>query len=143
MDFTLQLRNAMINRNDVKFFKLYQSSPHLSGYLIDYMLNSMRTRIFDSAIKSYDNVPISFMMEKLNFTDIKECKEFLDSCRVRYVSDAKVPESSSTSVVTSSSLKSKRKDKKKDKKMSPKKPPVVVQVPLETLCIDCRASRTL
>jgi hypothetical protein len=27
--------------------------------------------------------------------------------------------------------------------MSPKKPPVVVQVPLETLCIDCRASRTL
>lgn len=132
MDFILQLRKAMNTGNDCKFFKLYQNAPHMSGYLIDYMLNPMRNKLYEATIKSYDTISLPFMMKKLHFMTPQECKEFLDSRHVRYVGDesSRVTASSSSSsssnssngggdaiaVANASSLKSTRKDKKKEKK---------------------------
>ena len=134
MNFTLQLRNAKKNKNDRKFFKLYQSSPHLSGYLVDYMLNPMRIGVYEATIKSYDTVSFPFMMQKLNFTEVKECEEFLLSRHVRFVQTAAQPEVAAGT----QALKSKRKDKKK--KEGGKQ--VAAAIPSESLRIDCRASRT-
>lgn len=140
VDFTLQLRNAMINRNDRKFFKLYESSPHMSAYLIDYLLNPMRIRIYDAMMKSYDSVSLQFIMEKLNFVDVKECKEFIDIRNVKYVSQSTAPAKNIPQDATSSSLKSKRKEKKVKKQVV--QVAEVVSIDPSAIRIDCRASRS-
>lgn len=132
--------------NGSKFFQLYQTAPHMSGYLIDYMLHPMRNTLYDAVIKSYETVSLSFMMKKLNFVDAKECKEFLDSRRALYVDPSSVtvatPGASGSgrggSCSTGSSLTSARKPKKIKAK---KKEPEVSSVPLEEYVLNCRASR--
>jgi hypothetical protein len=131
----------MLSRNDRKFFKLYHSAPHLSGYLIDYMLNPMRISVYDATIKSYDTVSLPFMMEKLNFTDAKECKDFLDSRHASYAELSSPSLSLQPAVEATSSLKSKRKDSKKVKKNKTVVPPRPI-IPIDSLNINCRASRT-
>lgn len=122
----------MITRNGSKFFKLYDSAPHMSGYLIDYMLNPMRKSIYDTTIASYDTVTFPVMMEKLHFSDAKECKEFLDNRNVQYVDDSNGITKSANA--PDSALKSKRKEKKIEKKKTKAPDPL-------SLIISCKASR--
>lgn len=136
--------------NDCKFFRLYQNAPHMSGYLIDYMLNPMRIKLYDATIKSYDTVSLPFMMKKLHFLDAQECKEFLDGRHAQYggasggSSSAGVTAGvTAVAASSSSSLKAARKEKKKDKKKNKPSQQAVAAIPLETLQINCRESRSV
>ena len=136
MKYALQLRNAMLTNNDTKFFKLYESAPHMSGYLIDYMLFSVRKSVYDVILSSYDTVSIQFMMKKLHFSEVNECKEFLDKRNVKYNDGNKV----SSTTTTSESMKNKQQKKKKKKKEKVKVKNEVNRDP-STLTINCRSSR--
>ncbi len=62
ISFVLKIRQYMTSGNYSKFFKLYRSAPHMSGYILDYMLHSVRISAYDTYIRAYDVLFIPELM---------------------------------------------------------------------------------
>lgn len=64
----LKVRVAVAEYNYHLFFKLYQNSPKMSGFLLDHMLHPMRFAALQRIIKAYrPSVSLLFVLKELGF----------------------------------------------------------------------------
>mmetsp|Transcript_2644 Transcript_2644/g.3960 ORF Transcript_2644/g.3960 Transcript_2644/m.3960 type:complete len:302 (-) Transcript_2644:146-1051(-) len=77
MAFMMSIRRCLVDGNTSRFFKLYSSAPLLSGYILDYMVSSVRKNAYDAMIKANDTVSLGDITKILGFSKVKECKAFL------------------------------------------------------------------
>jgi SAC3 family protein LENG8/THP3 len=59
VQFALKVQRFLTEGNYFRFFQLYNAAPHMSGYLLDYMLLSVRDKAYTSLVKAHDSVPLA------------------------------------------------------------------------------------
>lgn len=68
-----------VEDNDYKtFFRLYESAPHLSAYLMDFLVKRVRDSAHDRIMAAYrPTVSIEHIRDCLHFQDLEETRRFL------------------------------------------------------------------
>ncbi|PNS16349.1 hypothetical protein CAC42_6456 [Sphaceloma murrayae] len=74
----LEVRSALAKGNYHKFFKLYEDSPNMGGYLMDMFVDRERLAALAIITKAYKpDVKVSFLTSELAFPDDQQCAQFL------------------------------------------------------------------
>lgn len=74
----LRVVKAVMENDYRTFFRLYESPPHMSAYLMDFLVKRVRENAFDRIIAAYrPNVSMEIVRKWLNFQDIEETRRFL------------------------------------------------------------------
>ncbi|KAL7571812.1 hypothetical protein ACA910_002898 [Epithemia clementina (nom. ined.)] len=69
---------AVLEDDTVAFFRLYAVAPHMSPYLMDFLVNRVRKAAYLRAIASYrPNVGTEQFREWLRFDDLEQTRQFL------------------------------------------------------------------
>jgi len=68
-----------IDDNDYRtFFRLYESAPHMSAYLMDFLVKRVRDRAYERIVASYrPSVSVEHFRECLRFEDLEETRRYL------------------------------------------------------------------
>ena len=68
-----------IDENDYRtFFRLYESAPHMSAYLMDFLVKRVRDGAYERIVAAYrPNVSLEHFRECLRFDDLEETRKFL------------------------------------------------------------------
>jgi SAC3/GANP family len=81
-DHALAVVLAVQHGNPVLFFRLYESAPHLSAYLMDFLVQRVRVAAYAAMMASYrPDVTVALIQQRLHFADGEEVKRFLRSQR--------------------------------------------------------------
>ena len=67
---------SVATNNYSKFFKLYESAPHLSAYLMDFLVLRMRAHALACMKSAYMMISCKFVEEELAFQDEEESEAF-------------------------------------------------------------------
>lgn len=60
------------------FFRLYECAPHLSAYLMDFLVKRVRDQAYNRIIASHrPTVSIEYIRDALHLTDLEETRRFL------------------------------------------------------------------
>ena len=79
---------AVVHNNYQSFFRLYENSPHMSAYLMDFLVRRVRNGSYERIIAAYrPNISVEQMREKLSFQDLKETRMFLEKQGAIFVAD--------------------------------------------------------
>lgn len=71
---------AYYSSNYSRFFTLYKQAPHLSAYLMDFLVQRMRVAAFARMIKTYFPVlATDYIQHTLSFFTKKEAVDFIRS----------------------------------------------------------------
>lgn len=74
----LKVIKAVMNDDYQSFFRLYESAPHLSAYLMDFLVRRVRKNAYHRIIVSYrPSVSVEHFREALSFQDLEETRRFL------------------------------------------------------------------
>ena len=74
----LQVVKAVTHNNYHAFFRLYESAPHLSAYLMDFLVRRVRKAAYERIIAAYrPTISIEHFREALCFQKLKESRKFL------------------------------------------------------------------
>lgn len=74
----LKVIKAVMNDDYQSFFRLYESAPHLSAYLMDFLVRRVRKNAYRRIIASYrPSVSVEHFRESLSFQDLEETRRFL------------------------------------------------------------------
>jgi hypothetical protein len=74
----LQVVKALIHNDYQSFFRLYENPPHLSAYLMDYLVRRVRNRAYERIIAAYrPTLSVEHFRETLYFQDLDETRRFL------------------------------------------------------------------
>jgi hypothetical protein len=70
-----------VTHNDYHgFFRLYESAPHLSAYLMDFLVKRVRERAYERIIAAYrPMISVEHIRKALLFKDMEETRDFLKS----------------------------------------------------------------
>ena len=77
---------AVIHNDYHGFFRLYESAPHLSAYLMDFLVRRVRESAYERIIAAYrPMISVEHVREALVFKDLEETREFLRSSGAVFV----------------------------------------------------------
>ena len=69
---------AVIHSDYRQFFRLYNSAPHLSSFLMDFLVKRIRDAAYERIMVAYrPSFGVEEIRASLNFQDLKETKKFL------------------------------------------------------------------
>jgi hypothetical protein len=69
---------AVIHSDYRQFFRLYNAAPHLSSFLMDFLVKRIRDSAYERILASYrPTIGVEEIRASLNFQDLKETKKFL------------------------------------------------------------------
>jgi len=75
-----------------QFFSLYLASPNMSDYLLDLMMDKIRTKALKTIASVYqDPVPISKICSELAFKNKRECLQFLETTKHKFDNSSLYP----------------------------------------------------
>lgn len=70
------------------FFKLYESAPNLSAYLMDFLVKRVRNDAYERIVSSYrPTMGVEYFREALSFENLEETRSFLKKNKVVFVED--------------------------------------------------------
>eukprot|EP00808_Paulinella_micropora_P010653 g33999.t1 len=76
--FALAVRAALVAGNYASFFKLYRQAPNMTGYLLDFVLSTVRDLALEKIRRSYTNkLSLRTISVLLGFLSTTECAEYL------------------------------------------------------------------
>ena len=71
---------SIIHHDYYQFFKLYTTAPHMSVYLMDFLVRRVRDNAYARMIASYrPSVSVETIRENLHFHDLQEARQYLNS----------------------------------------------------------------
>lgn len=74
----LKVVKATMHDDYQTFFRLYESAPHLSAYLMDFLVRRVRKNAYERIIASYrPSLSVEHFREALSFQDLEETRRFL------------------------------------------------------------------
>ncbi|TIA78609.1 hypothetical protein D6C76_03972 [Aureobasidium pullulans] len=74
----LDVRAALATGNYHRFFRLFNESPNMGGYLMDMFVNRERVAALAVICRSFRaDVKVSFLTEELAFNSDEHCKQFI------------------------------------------------------------------
>ncbi len=74
----MKVVKAIIHDDYMAFFRLYESSPHMSAYLMDYLVRRVRNVGYARIIAAYrPSISTERFRELLSFHDLEEARQFL------------------------------------------------------------------
>jgi hypothetical protein len=67
-----------VEDNDRTFFRLYESAPHLSAYLMDFLVKRVRDSAYGRIVAAYrPTISIEHIRDALHLNDLEETRRFL------------------------------------------------------------------
>ena len=77
-EHAMAVARAMIGNNHVAFFRLYQSAPHLSAYLMDFLVQRVRSNAVQQMVAAHrPTLTMEYIQQALDFRDVEETYQFL------------------------------------------------------------------
>jgi hypothetical protein len=74
----LRVVKAVMHNDYQAFFRLYESAPHLSAYLMDFLVRRVRNNAYERIIAAYrPTVSVEHFREALFIQDLEETRRFL------------------------------------------------------------------
>jgi hypothetical protein len=69
---------AVLHNDYQAFFRLYECAPHLSPYLMDFLVRRVRSAAYERIIAAYrPTLSVEYFREALFFQDLQETRQFL------------------------------------------------------------------
>lgn len=69
---------AVIDNDYQTFFRLYESAPHMSAYLMDFLVRRVRDAAYERIIAAYrPTISVEYVREALVLQDLDEARRFL------------------------------------------------------------------
>ena len=79
---------ALESANYVEFFRLYDASPKMSAYLLDFLVHRVRDQAYDRMVTAYrPSLSISFLQGRLAFSDEEETKQYLKRANAQFIGE--------------------------------------------------------
>lgn len=70
------------------FFRLYESAPHLSAYLMDFLVKRVRASAYERIVAAYrPTISVEHIREALLFQDLEETRKFLQESGAVFVEE--------------------------------------------------------
>lgn len=86
----IQVVKAVIHNDYRAFFKQYESAPHMSAYLMDFLVKRMRDKAYERITAAYrPTISVEHFREALCFKDLEETRLFLRQSGAVFVSAQK------------------------------------------------------
>mmetsp|Transcript_14054 Transcript_14054/g.21944 ORF Transcript_14054/g.21944 Transcript_14054/m.21944 type:complete len:469 (+) Transcript_14054:236-1642(+) len=83
---------AMANADYHVFFRLYHTAPHLSAYLMDFLLKRVRDGAYKRIVAAYrPTISVEHFREELCFADLEETRTFLKKSGAVFVNESSGP----------------------------------------------------
>jgi len=80
--------NAIMHDDYLAFFRLYESAPHMSAYLMDYLVRRVRNVGYARIIAAYrPTISTERIREVLSFHDLEETRQFLKKKGAVFLND--------------------------------------------------------
>ena len=88
----MKVVKAIIHDDYLSFFRLYDSAPHMSAYLMDYLVRRVRNVGYARIIAAYrPTMSTERFREILNFHDLEEARQFLKKKGAIFLNDTQSP----------------------------------------------------
>jgi len=88
----LNVVKAIIHDDYLAFFRLYESAPHMSAYLMDYLVRRVRNVAYGRTIAAYrPSISTEHFREVLKFRDLEETRTFLKKKGAIFLNDSDNP----------------------------------------------------
>jgi SAC3 family protein LENG8/THP3 len=83
---SLEVMKSVVHSDYHAFFKLYESAPHLSAYLMDFLVKRMREKAYERIIAAYrPTICVEYFRGALHFQDIEETRLFLRQVGAEFI----------------------------------------------------------
>jgi SAC3 family protein LENG8/THP3 len=85
----LQVVKAVVHNDYHTFFRLYEFAPHLSAYLMDFLVRRIRIEAYKRIVSAYrPAIAVERFREVLEFQDLEEARIFLKKNRAVFLFDS-------------------------------------------------------
>ncbi|CAB9502666.1 Leukocyte receptor cluster member 8 homolog [Seminavis robusta] len=89
---SLGVMKAVVHSDYHAFFKLYESAPHMSAYLMDFLVKRMREMAYERIIAAYrPTICVEYFRGALHFPDMEETRLFLRQMGAKFVRGEQPP----------------------------------------------------
>jgi hypothetical protein len=83
---------AVIHNDYQAFFRLYESAPHLSAYLLDFLVRRVRAGAYERIIAAYrPAISVEHFRGALFFKDLEETRRFLRKSKAVFMQEQRGP----------------------------------------------------
>jgi hypothetical protein len=88
----LKVVKAVMHVDYQTFFRLYESAPHLSAYLMDFLVRRVRKNAYERIIAAYrPSLSVEHFREALSFEDLEVTRKFLKENGAKFIHELGAP----------------------------------------------------